>query len=295
MFAESNAGEAASTFSIERLAARMETARAPAPRGAIFSEPSIAGRAGYFAYLPEKRPALPPLICIHGISRNAMEHVHAFSSLADRYGFPVVTPLFLREDYRRYQTLGGLKKLDSLQSFLRVLDHAQGRLGGGFEKFHLFGFSGGGQFAHRFALRHPERVGSLALAAAGWYTMPSHALRFPFGLGGFAAEASLVQFLAIPSVVYVGAGDTQRDPALNRKARIDRLQGRDRVSRARSWVDAINSEAKQRLMPSPAEFVLLDGVGHSFADAFKSAMGADVAARAYGGGRPSVNNRSKSL
>lgn len=47
----------------------------------------------------------------------------------------------------------------------------------------IIGFSRGAQSAHRFALRHPDRVGALASFAAGTDTMPTSLQPYPLGIG----------------------------------------------------------------------------------------------------------------
>ena len=37
-------------------------------------------------------------------------------------------------------------------------------------RINLFGFSGGAQFAHRYAMAHPGSVNALVLTAPGWFT-----------------------------------------------------------------------------------------------------------------------------
>jgi poly(3-hydroxybutyrate) depolymerase len=48
---------------------------------------------------------------------------------------------------------------------------------------HLSGYSGGGQFVHRFMLVHPGRVARVAVGAAGWYTFPDPALDWSIPAG----------------------------------------------------------------------------------------------------------------
>jgi len=48
--------------------------------------------------------------------------------------------------------------------------------------FHLSGFSGGAQFAHRFWYLHPEQVASLAIAAPGACTLLDRTLPWPRGV-----------------------------------------------------------------------------------------------------------------
>ena len=61
----------------------------------------------YFVYIPESyRDDGKILYTIHGISRNAAEHVRGFVAQAERHGTVLVGPLFLKENFPRYQRLG---------------------------------------------------------------------------------------------------------------------------------------------------------------------------------------------
>ena len=48
---------------------------------------------------------------------------------------------------------------------------------------HLFGFSGGAQLAHRFAMLHPHLTAAVYAMAAGWYLLPDESIPYPYGLG----------------------------------------------------------------------------------------------------------------
>lgn len=54
--------------------------------------------------------------------------------------------------------------------------------------FSLMGFSGGGQFAHRFLLAHPARVDAASIAAPGIVTLCDPEQLWPRGVGGMVEE-----------------------------------------------------------------------------------------------------------
>lgn len=224
----------------------------------------------YYLYVPESRPRAqaPVLASVHGISRNAREHGRAFAALAEQYGLVVVSPLFRKDFYPDFQRLG----VDSG----RYPDAALGAmfadvgalLGLDVGRVTLFGYSGGAQFAHRYALVNPGRVAALAVASAGWYTWPSHQHAFPLGLRATPARPELVcrldEFLAIPLCVLIGARDTQRDAALRRSRWLDGFQGRNRLARARSWFAELQRVAASRGIERRAELRVLEESGHDF-------------------------------
>ncbi len=242
-----------------------DLARRAAPVGQVYAKSAGALSLDCFHYVPVRRDlSRPPLVCIHGISRNALEHAHAFRHLADDLGFPVIAPMFNQAGFRGYQTLGSKAGWNALTAFDRLLDEIAAEGGG--PSVDIFGFSGGGQFAHRFAMARPARVAALAIASAGWYTFPDDA-RYPRGLAGkLPPGADEAAFLAIPMLVLVGSADRDRDATLRQGERINAQQGADRVERARNWTAAVNDAARVRGLPPPALYAELAGAAHSFAD-----------------------------
>jgi dienelactone hydrolase len=138
----------------------------------------------------------------------------------------------------------------------------------------LFGYSGGAQFAMRYALRGRVAFGKLVLAAPGWFTMPEPGLPFPYGLGpSIAAGSSLPdieRLMATPALVVVGGEDTRRDSSLNREPIVDTTQGQTRLERAHRWIEAMNDAADKLGLRSSSEMRVLPGAGHDFEDNMKS-------------------------
>lgn len=239
------------------------------PRGRVVLRilPGLSGGKCY-VYLPRSwQPGGPVLAAVHGISRNAREQALLFAGWAERHGFAVVAPLFARDGYRDYQRLGiEARGQRADEFFIRVLGTFADWAGAPVEKVNLFGYSGGGQFAHRFALLHPERVAGLALGAPGWYTLPDERRAFPLGVADFPDERQpdLAAWLALPMIVLVGSEDNQRDPALRQSPRLDRLQGLTRIERGQRFVAKTLAVARKRGLAARVEFTLLPGVGHSF-------------------------------
>jgi pimeloyl-ACP methyl ester carboxylesterase len=135
-------------------------------------------------------------------------------------------------------------------------------------KIYLFGFSGGAQFAHRYAMAHPERIERVVVAAAGWYTFPDDAVAYPYGIGPSPDFADVRfdpdRFLRLPIAVFVGADDVG-DDNVRRNPDVDRQQGVTRLERGRNWVAAMRSAAAVRRIEPRIEFESVAGIHHSFA------------------------------
>jgi len=247
-----------------------------AGRSYLLDAAQTGGLDCYFWRHPDS--AAPPrwLCAVHGIGRDAREQLQLLLAEAHYRGFSLLAPRFDEARYRSYQQLGwrgqGERADRALLRLLKRLAAAGHRC----ERVDLFGFSGGAQFAHRFTLAYPQRVGRLAVAAAGWYTMPDPSRRFPYGLecrGGQPRPLDLDGFLKRPILVLVGERDRFRDPALRRRPRLDAEQGVNRLARAAAWVEALD---QARLLRQPAstalpqpELQIMSAVGHNFSEAVR--------------------------
>lgn len=220
----------------------------------------------YFLYLPQcDWKEAPILVSVHGITRNAHEHAMLFAPYAERHGVILIAPLFTRERHRRYQRLGrerGAARADLVLN--RIIADTCALTHRPEEKVYLFGYSGGGQFVHRYAFAHPQRVIAYAIGAAGWYTFPDHAMAYPQGWGGAAFEFEPERILRIPGSVVVGEKDIQRDDALNTSHDLDLRQGANRVERGRRWITAMRAAAAAHGHHTRYEFQILPGSDHSF-------------------------------
>lgn len=228
----------------------------------------------YFFYVPDSAgPESPILVLVHGITRRAAEQIFRFRDDADRTGTILIAPHFPKVIYGQYQQVVDKKGPRADLALIEIIAEVAGEIGGRTGKVHLFGFSGGAQFAHRFALIHPGRVASISLASAGWYTMPDEVRPYPLGIATHPIPGEtfdLHKFLAIERHVYVGGEDRFQDDALRKSPRLDRLQGSNRVRRAKTWSRAMDA-ASRRLgaIPPSSTFEILKGVGHSFAGSAK--------------------------
>ncbi len=225
--------------------------------------------AAWLALPPEPVPGAVPLVAVHGILRAAEDQARAFAERAARRGRPVVAPLFDETCFPGYQRAVGRDRADlALLGLLDALAH-EGVCEPG--RIELFGYSGGGQFAHRFAWLYPHRVDRLTVAAAGWYTFPDTA-PFPYGLGAGSGKrdfarhftANLRDVLALPITVAVGADDDVVDENTRRGPAIDAQQGRTRLHRAQRWRQAMEDRARAFGLEPRVALHVLAGCGHDF-------------------------------
>jgi len=206
-----------------------------------------------------------PLVVVHGTRSKPSALLGAFTAPADALGMPILAPWFGR--LSGYQRLGTpAEPLSAIDVLHDAVDKLGAELGGKVDSFDLLGFSGGAQFAHRYALVHPERVGRMVLGAAGWYTYLDDR-PFPGGvgpsevLGGFSIDIGA--FLRIPTLILVGERDVQRNASLRTGRRLDARQGEHRLARAITWRAHLGSVAARLEMADNTQVAVMRATGHS--------------------------------
>ncbi len=217
---------------------------------------------------PEKGPIL---VAIHGIGRDPDALIHVLSDAAQQHGFTLIAPQFDERRYQDFQRLGrtGLGERADL-ALNDILDDAESLLGlkG---KRHIFGFSGGAQFAHRYVSAWPGRFETATLVAAGWYSNFSRRRQFPRGLAptsrlpGITFDASAL--LRTPTHVIVGENDTKRDGTLRQSKRLDAQQGANRVARAKWFYRQLQKRSRRHGLNTDHKFTILKNCGHDAVEA----------------------------
>lgn len=79
-----------------------------------------------------------------------------------------------------------------------MIDEVAGRYGVNAERFLLYGYSGGGHFAHRFFYLHPERLKAVSIGAPGSVTLPDE--NHDYWVGCRNLEALFGKRLDIPAM-----------------------------------------------------------------------------------------------
>jgi poly(3-hydroxybutyrate) depolymerase len=251
----------------------------------------------YFLYVPSTGGSgAPLLVAIHGISRNSREQAKRFSDLAETHGVVLVAPHFSEDRFSDYQRLGREGRGTRADLALaNIVEEVAWLTKAATTQFYLFGFSGGAQFAHRYAMGYPDRVAGAVIAAAGWYTFPDAQQRFPYGIRPNKELPKVrfdpEEFLRIPFTVIVGEHDTEAD-GVRRTERVDTQQGTTRIDRARNWVAAMQRAAQTFGLPTLVAFQMIRGGSHSFEDLMDhSAFGEQVFESLFGpGGARSRHN-----
>ena len=247
----------------------------------------------YFAYVPTAAEAGAPLfVGVHGISRNAEELAQRFAGQCEEYNVVLVAPYFSQGHSTDYQRLGRTGKGPRADAALHsILEEMAWLTGAEAARVHLFGFSGGAQFAHRYTMAYPHRVAAAVVAAAGWYTLPDPRKRFPYGIRATrdlpGVRFDPEEFLRVPITVMVGEQDVST--ADLRSTRRVARQGGDRVERARNWVTSMQAAARACRIEPRTSLEVIPGGNHSFTALMDSGgLGDRVFAALFGASGPGV-------
>ncbi|KAI1375290.1 alpha/beta-hydrolase [Hypoxylon crocopeplum] len=165
------------------------------PHRALASDP----RVSYAVYVPPDHyshgagvalaPAsakLPLVVSVHGTRRHVFD-IYDLVPFAESTPCAFVTPLFPTgldgpNDIDSYKLVRS-KTLRADLTLLSILDEIAVRWPGiDTEKIFLMGFSGGGQFAHRFLYLHPERLAAVSVGAPGRTTVLDEQQDWPVGV-----------------------------------------------------------------------------------------------------------------
>jgi pimeloyl-ACP methyl ester carboxylesterase len=202
--------------------------------------PAVASRTdprfGYALALPAQiSPSTAVLVAVHGSGRDVEATRDAFIEFGDNHDVLVIAPLFpmgLDGDVSGvgYKVLEwGSLRYDRLLA--AMVAEVATTYGLNQQRFGLVGFSGGGQFAHRFGWLHAERLWALSIGAPGTVTALDHSRSYWAGIGDvvdrFGCDVDLPALRRLP--VQLVIGDDDRDPAVIQRPAGDplRLSGPD--------------------------------------------------------------------
>jgi poly(3-hydroxybutyrate) depolymerase len=249
-----------------------------------------------FYYRPKEfGPETPILFVMHGVKRNADEYRDNWIDLAERHGLLIVAPEFSNENFPKSWAYnlgnvvrrghgGALEPIpESEWSFPiidRIFDRVRRTTGSAQTAFSIFGHSAGAQFVHRYMTFTGGPKVDLAIAAnAGWYTLPTEAESFPYGLGQAGLPPSKAkEAFAKKVVILLGEADTEQDRNF-RTAPEAMRQGATRLDRGKYYFATAKRMSETLHAPFNWRLVFVPGVGHD------NAKMAGTAAEIVVGGR----------
>ncbi len=241
----------------------------------------------FYLFVPAKAMIRPEasriLVSVHGYSgrknnqrgRNLVKkYAEYWSGVSEEKGWVVLAPHFdekrFKNDYQRVNRAG-------LPADVRLNELAEvvGRLlpGVPIDKMFLFGFSGGGQFVHRYVAFHPGRIIRAVAAAPGWYMWPV-SLPYPVGVNmdGLPSTGNrLLRGLCSANIlILVGEKDATQGAFRRRFGDYDltQTQGNGRKERAVNWIASMKAWAKANGCPFNVAFSVVAKAAHSMNNRF---------------------------
>lgn len=246
---------------------------------------SLDPRFSYCLFVPPRptEPCGPPglVVAVHDSTRNPLTFRDRFIDFAERWHQVVLAPLFpsgVRGDGNGdgYKLLmeGDIRYDQVLQG---MVAEAAALTGCDAVRFFLFGYSGGGQFVHRYLLLHPERLRAVCVGAPGEVTLMDAAVDWWGGIRdtetrfGHAVDVDAVR--RVPIQLLVGSDDVSLEELR------EQPESRFWASRAeRTTANRIvRLEALQRSLQEAgvhASLRLMPGLRHGDGGAPAAALGA---------------------
>ena len=202
-------------------------------------------RFSYCLYVPHDletsgvRPEL--VVAMHGTGRGFTGYRDAFEAFARWNHCIVLAPLFpigvLGDGYRdgfKYMREGEIRYDHAL---LAMVEEVAQRYGLAFDRFALFGYSGGGHFAHRFLLLNPKRLWAVSIGAPGSVTLLDPTRDWWVGTRNlhtlFGVEPDLPAMREVAVQMVVGAADLDTWEITHREGGRNWMPGANDAGRTR--------------------------------------------------------------
>lgn len=177
-------------------------------------------RFSYCLYVPPtlgqgEEPSL--VVTMHGTGRGFVGYRDGFAEFARWNNCIILAPLFpigVRGDGNRdgfkYMREGDIR-YDLV--LIKMIEEVVAHYGLKSDKFALFGYSGGGHFAHRFLMFHPQRLWAASIGAPGSVTLLDPTRDFWVGTRNvkelFGLEIDTAAMAKVPVQMIVGAADLE--------------------------------------------------------------------------------------
>lgn len=177
-------------------------------------------RFHYFAYVPESinsdNPPIYQVMCfVHGTGRTTEAYRKLFADFALKNNLIVLFPIFPgglmdQNDYNSYKLISynGVR-YDLI--LLSMIEELASRYPVDGRKILLYGWSGGGQFVHRFFYVHPKRLRALCIGAPGRITYLDDEKDYYWGTRDFDKyfdkKPELDYMRKVPIMLMVGEDD----------------------------------------------------------------------------------------
>lgn len=224
--------------------------------------------------------SMPILFVFHGAGRNAVEYRNAWIEEANSREVIIIAPKFSSTDFPGGDgyNLGNVfvdgdnpsptslhPEADWAFSVIEPLfDDVKAKLGNTSSTYNIFGFSAGGQFAHRFLMFKPNaRLNQMVASASGWYTVPDATVEFPYGIGNCPIENnSPSNYFSKNMTIQIGTQDNDPNATALRRNSASDVQGTNRYDRAYYIYNTSQSIAENLGVPFHWQIIETQGNDH---------------------------------
>ncbi|MFL2623025.1 MAG: hypothetical protein ACJ0P6_00780 [Flavobacteriaceae bacterium] len=234
-------------------------------------------------YIPNNTTSSTKILFVfHGNGRNAMDYRDAMISKSNQYNFIVVAPEFSSTNFpggdaynlgNVYED-GDNPSPSSLNpepewtfSVIEPLfDYIKTKIDNSTLKYHVFGHSAGGQFAHRFLMFKPTaQIDKIIVSAPGWYTTTDYNTAFPYGFSNSILENIVLDDLFDKKLTLL-IGDLDNDPDSGglRHNQFADAQGLHRLERAQYFYNKAATLSANNNLDFQWTFEINTDADHSF-------------------------------
>lgn len=210
------------------------------------------------------------LVAVHGTGRtSAIEFRDGFAEFARWHNCAVLCPIFpvgvfgdgARSGYKYMQE----RDLRYDLALLYMVSEVAEKYGQDWSTFSIFGYSGGGHFAHRFAILHPERLWAASIGAPGSVTLLNPQRDWWVGVrdveARFGRPVDLDALGRLPVQMIVGDADLETWEIQHKPGSAFYMEGANDAGQTRP--DRLKSLAESfRAAGVSVEFDLVPGVAH---------------------------------
>ncbi len=213
---------------------------------------------------------------MHGVKRNAEQYRDVWLPYARRHRALLIAPQFSEQNFPGCEgyNLGGqtfcnrneeAEKRSAFAVLERLFDYVRDVTEIRSSDYLIYGHSAGAQFVHRLILLHAKNRARVAIAAnAGWYTLPTFRVEFPYGLANSpCTQEHLRNALQQRLFILLGDADTDRRGRNLRTTLKAQQQGRNRLERGHTKYRIAAATAERIGARLQWQLQVLGGIGHS--------------------------------
>lgn len=239
----------------------------------------------------------PVLIVVPGSGRNGWDYRDAWIEASEKQGILILSPHYPEKYYPEFWSynLGGMitdVKINEERTamlsyeinkdpekwiwddFDRIFSRVKNKLKLETETYDMFGHSAGGQILHRMTLFAPDNKAKRILASnSGWYTIPSAADKFPYGLKGvMSTDKQAKKTFKTNLVVFLGEEDDEnetrghlvRSPETDKQGTHRLVRGKYFYNKSKVYADSLGTDFNWELK-------IIPDVGHDYERMSKAA------------------------